>query len=193
MPNHISNKLTLNCDSETATKVFAELSSEGEDGQPMLIDFNKLVQYPKRYADADKVRNDWEKANPKDWSNAPRDGYNQGGYEWCRDNWGTKWNAYSQQRINDNSISFDTAWNTPTLIFEAISAKFPDVAFSVEYADEDIGHNAGILHYHNGKKSETGFSGAAAAKLWFSLNPDSAPKEYGYNPETFESIDEDAA
>lgn len=194
MPNHISNKLTLHCDAPTASKVFAEIGGKDEKGEDRQIDFNNLLPYPKAYADADRLRNEWEKANPnKSWNDAPQDGFNNGGYEWCRKNWGTKWNAYSQKRVDDKTIYFETAWSTPIPIFHLISAKFPDVPFTVRYADEDIGSNAGVLQFKSGITGELRLLGTEAAKLYFQLNSDSDPKDYGYDPESFERTDEEAA
>jgi Ferredoxin-like domain in Api92-like protein len=194
MPNHVSNRLTLQCDDETAGKVFAEIGGTWEDGTGKPFDFDKLIPYPERFAKADKERQEWEKANPgASWANAPKDGFNQGGYEWCRDNWGTKWNAYSQKRLSDTELHFDTAWSAARPIFAALSARFPDLAFMVEYADEDIGRNAGVLRYRNGLQGEADLDGTEAARLWFQINPDSDPKEYGYDPVTFERLNEEEA
>ncbi|WP_020471530.1 DUF1281 family ferredoxin-like fold protein [Zavarzinella formosa] len=187
MPNHISNKLTFDCDTNKASEVFEKIGNRTADDGELLIDFNTLIQYPERFALSDQERREWEKANPKgDWNEAPKDGYNQGGYEWCCKNWGTKWNAYAQKRLSEVAVYFETAWSTPEPIFSALSAWFPEVPFTVEYADEDIGSNAGIIQYRNGKKGEEELKGVSAAKLWFKLNPDAEPKDYGYDPETFE-------
>src|SRR4051812_15264347 len=114
MPNHVTNRLTLLCDTATADKVFAGIGGTWGDGTVKQIDFSTLIPYPKVFADADRERAEWEKANPKgNWNEAPKDGFNQGGYEWCKKNWGTKWNAYSQKRLTETAIQFDTAWNTP--------------------------------------------------------------------------------
>lgn len=55
------------------------------------------------------------------------DNYNKYGvatwYEWCSKNWGTKWNAYDIV-IKDNTISFDTAWNSPKPILQALVERF---------------------------------------------------------------------
>src|SRR5262245_41566713 len=110
MANHVSNKLTLLCDAKTAAEVFAEIGgTRDENGAERLIDFNKLIPYPERYAKADRERWEWEKANPgASWADAPEDGYNQGGYEWCLKHWGTKWNAFRQARLGDTAIYFET-------------------------------------------------------------------------------------
>jgi hypothetical protein len=70
-------------------------------------------------------------------------------YDWCVEKWGTKWNAYSQ-KLEGDSIIFDTAWATPSLIWEALSKKYPDQKFTIKYADEDIGSNCGVLTYSVG-------------------------------------------
>lgn len=72
-------------------------------------------------------------------------------YGWCRDNWGTKWNA-CEVCIDDNLISFQTAWCVPDPILEAfayICDKY-NVTFEGEYADEDRGSNSGHISSDNG-------------------------------------------
>ncbi len=70
-------------------------------------------------------------------------------YEWQIANWGTKWNACDVY-VNDDFISFNTAWSTPHELMVHLSKKYPDVEFSVEYADEDFGHNVGRYVLING-------------------------------------------
>lgn len=71
-------------------------------------------------------------------------------YEAQRAAWGTKWNAYNGY-LSENVITFETAWNHPRPIYIALSEKFPDATFKIEYADEDLGHNCGIFFIKNGE------------------------------------------
>lgn len=188
MPNHISNRLTFECSPEESAKVLAEIKGERE-----FIDFNTLIPYPAQWAKADSEAEAWRKANQgKSWSDCPKDGYNHGGYEWCIANWGTKWNAYDQHKAGDTVILFDTAWSTAEPIFDTLAAKYPAIPFKVEYADEDIGSNAGVLIYRDGEKQSEALGHAEAAALWFNLN-DADPAENGYDPVTFEYKGEEAA
>ena len=90
---------------------------------------------------------------------------------WNIENWGTKWNAYSQEEIEPHIIQFETAWSTPVRALESLSEKFPDVEIEVAYADEDIGRNCGRYTIEDGEvtgewkprpKSATEF----AVKTW---------------------------
>jgi hypothetical protein len=77
-------------------------------------------------------------------------------YEWSRDHWGTKWNAYNQSRIDERTIQFDTAWSTPMPIWEKLSEMFPDTVLSIRWADEDFGSNTGTMKVQNGEIVEGG-------------------------------------
>jgi hypothetical protein len=80
-----------------------------------------------------------------------RDYGHQDWYSWSTSNWGTKWNAYSQNSDEgSNEISFETAWGTPYPVIEALSRKFPEAVFSLRYADEDFGHNVGEYTFQAG-------------------------------------------
>lgn len=195
MANHISNKLTMLCDDATADRIFSELAGKWEDGEENPFDFNCLKKYPEHFQKADEAARKWEKENKDDWKERPKDGYNSGGYEWCRDNWGTKWNAYQHKKLSNTSIYFQTAWCAAKPIFDALSAKYPELEFIVEYADEDIGSNAGKLHYKNGLINAERFDGVSAVKLYFQLNAEDDPKDWGFDPETFIRLpdDEEAA
>lgn len=62
-------------------------------------------------------------------------------YKWRIKNWGTKWNAYDIQMIDDYTIKFDTAWSGVPSLIEVLSTMFPDVTLEYCYADEDAGCN----------------------------------------------------
>jgi hypothetical protein len=80
-----------------------------------------------------------------------RDYGHQDWYSWSTANWGTKWNAYSQNSDEgSNEISFETAWGTPYPVIEALSRKYPEAVISIRYADEDFGHNCGEYTFQAG-------------------------------------------
>lgn len=71
-------------------------------------------------------------------------------YDWCVENWGTKWGA-SRCENNNNTIIFETAWATPEPIFEKLSEEFPNDIIEVNYADECYSNNNnGKLFYQYG-------------------------------------------
>jgi hypothetical protein len=75
-------------------------------------------------------------------------------YNWQCSNWGTKWNA-NDVFISDNVISFNTAWSAPVPIFVALSEKFPEVEFFIQFADEDFGHNVGEVSLLGGDEIDS--------------------------------------
>lgn len=74
-------------------------------------------------------------------------------YDWAIENWGTKWNAYSQNddRSSQNTIWFQTAWSMPENIIVALSKKYPKTKFKIEWASEDTGYNVGMKTFQNGE------------------------------------------
>lgn len=77
-------------------------------------------------------------------------------YEWALQNWGTKWDAYSQS-FEDNGdglvYQFDTAWYIPAPVYDIIIEEFNDLDFTMKYFDE--GHGFwGEIFVKNGEISE---------------------------------------
>lgn len=86
-------------------------------------------------------------------------------YEWCNRNWGTKWNAYWIEQIDDNTIMFKTAWSgVPTLI-AMLASMFPAVTIKYDYADEDTSYNVGSYIF-NGEDIEDNSPANASAEAW---------------------------
>ena len=85
-------------------------------------------------------------------------------YSWSIANWGTKWNAYSISEADD-CIMFDTAWSTPLPVIEELSSMFPNVEITLEFADEDFGHNCGqiVFLYGDNIKENIPKGGSAEA------------------------------
>lgn len=72
-------------------------------------------------------------------------------YDWCCENWGTKWNATNTCIVDDTEIEFETAWSCPVEIFKELSKQFKNVEIEVSFADEDIGYNCGYFTMLNGE------------------------------------------
>ena len=71
-------------------------------------------------------------------------------YDWCVENWGTKWGV-SRFSCNENTMIFETAWSTPEPIFEKLSQEFPDDYIELKYADECYSnYNNGHLTFNDG-------------------------------------------
>jgi hypothetical protein len=86
-----------------------------------------------------------------------RDGFNQGGYEWCRANWGTKW-GFCHSRIVDEDdghifYQFDTAWSPPEPLIVKMGEMFPELEFELRYYECGAGFQ-GCLRIEFGKVVE---------------------------------------
>ncbi len=45
-------------------------------------------------------------------------------YDWRCGEWGTKWNACHTHREYDDTVQFDTAWDAPRAVMQALANKF---------------------------------------------------------------------
>lgn len=180
MPNHTTNRLTIDGSPEAVAAVLDAIRGTDDDGNELVIDFDRVVPMPA--AIRETMRQPGEavtQAGADDW------------YDWRITHWGTKWNAYWQELRDGNVIEFDTAWSPPLPLIAALAAQHPAVRFTLEFADENCGEDAGILVYERGEiVAETAFRGRGAVKFWFELNG-SIPEEYGYDPITFEYVEGD--
>lgn len=103
-------------------------------------------------------------------------------YEWCIQNWGTKWNACGYESGIDygpdcNALWFETAWSAPVPVVEELARRFPDLEFSHRWADEDIGHNCGMHEYAEGERTEEFYPDGQKDQIDFALDV------WGYEPE----------
>lgn len=125
-------------------------------------------------------------------------------YDWTNDEWGTKWGAYGQpdDGFPTDAIRFEfqTAWSHPFDILALLSRRLPGVAFSVQYADEDLGCNCGTYTLKAGVRSDEDIAPAHADQtpddrkrftaMAFRLNyGDVDPASHGYG-EDWEYSDE---
>ena len=89
-----------------------------------------FIPYPKKFRDMD------EEAR---LDNSLKDGFNSGGYEWCKENWGTKWGICEPTepvvypKKNKLFYAFQTAWSPPIPIILAMSKKFERLKFTLKY------------------------------------------------------------
>jgi len=112
LPNWCENELYVSGRKEDLQKF-----KEKAKGKYTALDFNSFVPYPEEWRKLDEAYwGAWEKLRELNIrlemteseeekqrirkeieevrKNMPeKDAYNQGGYEWCWENWGTKWNA----------------------------------------------------------------------------------------------------
>jgi len=141
MPNWCWNMLSVSGDRKEL-KRFVAFVKTGDD----LLDFNKAIKYPNKFVDKTKE-------DKKEWK-----GFNNGGYWWCVNNWGTKWNSSDVELDYDKRkcyavFSFETAWAPSLGVTEALAKKFPKLTFEHEY-EEDGCCFAGISTFKDGKMLE---------------------------------------
>lgn len=146
MPNWCNNDIAINGTKEDIDALEALLQT-GENS----FDFNLFAPYPKEFKDADneakRVYDELvkEAGDPYriDWGKVPADGFNKGGYEWCIENWGTKWSADepTSERVRDTdfSIWFETAWSPPIPVIQKMSETFPKLKITIYYEECGMG------------------------------------------------------
>ena len=118
MPNHVTNKIVF--PSEFSAKVFALCCPCGK------FSFETLIPRP-----INVYLGDLSSEDERDFSN--------NWHSWNKENWGTKWGAYSQScgiRDDDKAfIKFDTAWSVPYPVIAAFANRFK-MEFIHSYYDE---------------------------------------------------------
>jgi len=81
-------------------------------------------------------------------------------YDWSVENWGTKWNSYEfnwvEQRPEKLVFTFETAWSTPEPVLQKLVRMYPMLKFSTMSFDEcwnwaSIGelHPKGMLRFNS--------------------------------------------
>lgn len=171
MPNHITNKLFIDGQTNRVAAVMDTIKSEyvNRDGETVIarIDFDKIIPMPPELdiqvhsgieaaAKGDMAAR--ARLNPEELAimrqmqtNIIRHGAGYW-YDWKVQHWGTKWGAYEtpNERDTDDTIVFETAQAYAHPVFIELSAKWPDLSFWLDYADEDTGHNLGSVCFENG-------------------------------------------
>ena len=178
MPNHVTNKLTIIGTNEQIKQVREAIRGERED---QFIDFHKIAPIPKElegtrspvHIISQEEYDKQEERLAKDGltENEKNFGLSRGltqeladeytmrfghadWYGWQTDNWGTKWNAYENNEIDEDCIEFQTAWSNPYGLLVKLSEMFPNVTFDIRFSDEDFGHNVGEYTLLNGEVVE---------------------------------------
>jgi len=153
MPNHITNILTIDGPLGRVKEIYKAISpagappAEGEAAEQPEIDSPfkpaSRKELAVRMKDLEEI--DFAKIIPP-----PEGEYDS--YNWNIANWGTKWNAYDQEKTDANTLVFNTAWAMPEPVIRALSEMFPDVTVKIKWADEDFASNCGEIHYEGGRE-----------------------------------------
>ena len=155
MPNWCHNRVTISSNNYDDDSQFKELVKKFKSDRP----FNSILPQP-----------DWKNIKNEDGelpvireqknqdgevifttSEFPKSGKNDDRwYNWCVNNWGTKWDAYDfcgadvEEEFGSATFEFNTAWGPAEGIYQYIVDHYPDVDVSWFY-DEPGMEFAGYL------------------------------------------------
>ena len=143
MPNWCSNVVMIKGDPQAIKTVKAMLEEKGN-----VFSLNKVRECPPALLNASAPNRSEQSAafntskyGAKDW------------YDWCNNNWGTKWNTADTHITMDDedqvAYSFETAWAPPLPVYEKLAEMFPNINIFINY-DESGCAFAGWRYYENG-------------------------------------------
>jgi hypothetical protein len=189
MPNHVATKLKVTGD-DKEIKRFIKLAIREEKDETnagemiTLFDFDKItpchpdlhkaisprrtgedVFRARQNGDSEKdILEVMEQVKLSD-DNEKKYGY-ANWYEFCNNEWGTKWGAYGFRIEQDEKglfiARYETAWSPASPIFDKLATMFPTLSFEVDIADEGWGF-AGTQIWENGEYSEEMLDGESIA------------------------------
>lgn len=144
MPNHCETDLTLKGKPALVAKVLAAHFKESGE-----LNCDSVIPYPAHLKALDEAAAAWDKfPQPKDWKDRPKDGFNQGGYEWCVSNWGTKWGTYDGAGItrmkSGFKTSFNSAWSPPHPVLAKLAAMYPDLEIVAKSYEMGAGYKCDV-------------------------------------------------
>ena len=142
MPNWCSNEVSIIAENEEGTEELKQFikdcfTEEEEGDEKPLLDFEKVIPYPDsappKYPQAINIEEQMQHPFSK-W-------YNDFGYDWCIENWGTKWNACEQVNVlgeEEIDLDFQTAWSPPQGIYKKIQTRLPNCSISWFYREDGM-------------------------------------------------------
>lgn len=166
MPNHCDHDFTI-WGPEASLDDFRR-AAVTDDGA---IDCDAIIPYPDAFKKLDAAAELWDKSEREARERRmrdgtvlstavlgprPKDGFNSGGYEWCINNWGTKWGTYDADtpqelppgtkvgrfKVKEGQkglfLCFLSAWGPPLPVFKLISERWPDLSIGVSYYEQGM-------------------------------------------------------
>lgn len=154
MPNHVDQDLWVRGDSKELI-LFQEGAKQTKeyydyDGTlkttTELLSADCFIPYPQKYKEMDEAANKARADKPTDWM-LIKDGFNSGGYEWCIENWGTKWGIYDchlvEAKLDKKKgklvYRFNSAWSPPLPVILAMGKRYPNLKFTLKYYEMGMG------------------------------------------------------
>lgn len=175
MPNHCDQDLTVRGPAAQVADFLAQYTAVEKGGR--VLSCESLIPYPKEFTLADR----YAEASHEAWSALPvetrgpypqiKDGFNSGGYEWCCENWGTKWGAYdgyndSHEIVGSRAVAklhFLTAWSPlGNRVLRTLSARIPQCTITLRYYEAGCGFK-GMMKVQAGaiqQASQSNYSGS---------------------------------
>ena len=154
IPNHVRNVVKIKGIPKDKidymlNKLAVKYVPIGGMKEEWIIDFDLIIPEPRYKSDCPKRYQVNSKSHVEEDKDRPWFDW----YEWHIANWGTKWNAYDGYTIigkTQLTFVFNTAWSMPTQIYSLLGELCVKSKYSMEirYADENIGHNCGIITYN---------------------------------------------
>lgn len=166
MPNWCDCEVTIKGRPTVLKGLVDKVCSADETSGQLILDTNKIIPYPEEYRIPDEAHEKWFNAHYNqekhtlegNLDEAPKDGFNNGGYDWCIKHWGTKWGICHCEllaseldgKVGTLKYNFDTAWSPPLPLMKALSEMFPDVTVSISYWECGAGFR-GRIRYRKGE------------------------------------------
>lgn len=109
MPNWCENSITITGSQHDLDALWDEIQPKTEDEQ--YADLTRSFPLPAQHKD--------------DW------------YNWCNENWGTKWapEFYYDKQDTEILLWGDSAWSPPVGLLKNVAVRFPNLTFRIEYAE----------------------------------------------------------
>ena len=125
------------------------MSMLGMNKEPAVFDFNALLPYPEQFKKMDEIA----ALSHKMGDFTVKDGFNLGGYDWCVENWGTKWNAYQVtspilkefEKTKKIKISFQTAWAPPIPVIIKLGRMAEDCKITLRYYERGMAFQGRVV------------------------------------------------
>lgn len=178
MPNHCDSDLKV-VGPEEDIETFMSRYVTAYNGTVLNLD--AILPYPERFKELDRIAEEYQaavKALPREENGItiprdvqerfvaehgprPTDGFNSGGYEWCTDNWGTKWGCYPGGYSGDEesgiverepgqvTLHFQTAWGPfNTDLLQTVSMDLPRLHFEYDSYEAGMGFQCHVVVEH---------------------------------------------